>query len=141
MISLSLLNVDSFIVRQNIQRELRGVSGQTVTQGNSELDAQYFLGLSDDAVPALVDAFTNKSLPDIIHNKVGAALACKRHESGKDAQKLPWQSFHLSHWNASLAFEKINADLDGYKIIDTDWPVMVETPGGEEFSCSQYSYD
>ncbi len=141
VISLSVLNVDSFIVRQNIQRELRGVSGQTVTQGNSELDAQYFLGLSDDAVPALVDAFTNKSLPDAVHDKVGAALACKRHERGQDTEKLSWQSFHLSRWNASLAFERINKDLDVYKIIDTDWPVMVETPGGEEFSCSQYNYD
>ena len=141
VISLSVLNVDSFIVRQNIQRELRGASEQAVTQGNSELDAQYFLGLSDDAVPALVDAFTNKSLPDAVHDKVGAALACKRHERGQDTEKLSWQSFHLSRWNASLAFERINKDLDVYKIIDTDWPVMVETPGGEEFSCSQYNYD
>ena len=132
--------MDAFIVKQNIQREIRGVPGQIVTPENSELDAQYFLGLSDDAVPALVDAFMNKSLPDIVHDKVGAALACKRYDRLSQSN-LPWQSFHFSRWNANLAFEKVNKDLDVYKIIDTDWPIKVKTPGKEEFSCWQYYYD
>ncbi len=140
VISLGLLNVDAFIVKQNIQRELRGTAGQTLTQGRPDLDAQYFLDLSDDAVPALVDALTNKSLPDSVHDKVGAALVCKRYER-PDGTDLPWQSIHFSRLNANLAFEKVKEDLDTYKIIDTDWPVKVETPGGEEFSCWQYSYD
>lgn len=141
VVSLSLLNVDGFIVRQNVQRELRGVTDTTLTQGGRvELDAQYFLDLSDDAVPALVDAFTNESLPSVVHDKVGAALVCKRHDRLGES-RLPWQSFHLSRWNADLAFEKVNDDLDAYKIIDTDWPIKVETPGGEEFSCWQYYYD
>jgi hypothetical protein len=141
VISLSLLNVDAFIVHQNIQRELRGTADKAFTQGRSDLDAQYFLDLSDDAVPVLVEAFTNKSLPDTVHDKIGAALVCKRYDSGQNARDLPWQSFHFSRWNVSRAFEKVNANLDTYKIIDTDWPVKVETPDGEEFSCWQYYYD
>jgi hypothetical protein len=141
VVSLSLLNVDAFIVRQNIQRELRGAADQAFAQGRSDLDAQYFLDLSDDAVPVLVEAFTNKSLPDTVHDKIGAVLACKRYDSGQNDRDLPWQSFHFSRWNASHALEKVNANLDAYKIIDTDWPVKVETPSGEEFSCWQYYYD
>jgi hypothetical protein len=109
VISLSLLNVDAFIVKQNVQRELRGMADQTFTEGRPDLDAQYFLDPSDDAVPALVNAFTNKSLPDSVHDKVGAALVCKRYE--RLDESLPWQSFHFSRLNADLAFEKVNEEL------------------------------
>ena len=81
VISLSLLNVDAFIVKQNIQREIRSVTDKTFSQGRVDLDAQYFLDLSDDAVPALAEAFLNKSLPEAVHEKIGAALACKRYDA------------------------------------------------------------
>lgn len=141
VISLSLLNVDSFIVKQNIQREIRGAADQTFTQGRVDLDAQYFLDLSDDALPALVEAFLNESLPDAVNEKVGAALACKRYDRELDQRVIPWQSFHFSRFYADRALAQVKKKLDAYKITDTDWPVLVETPGGEEFSCRQYYYD
>lgn len=131
VISINLLNVDSFIVAQNIQRERRGVG--------VELDTQYFLGLSDDAVPALSAAFTDKTLPPHVNEKVGAALTCMRYEREQGAREYPWQSFHFSRYNADLAFAKIDKKLDAYKVKDTDWPVMVATPGGQEFSCYEYN--
>jgi hypothetical protein len=140
VISLSLLNVDAFIVRQNVQREVRGQMNDSSGGGRVDLDAQYFLDLSDDAIPALTAAFTNASLPVAVHEKVGAALVCKRYEREQDVRAVLWQSFHFSRLNADLAFRQINDDLDAYKIIDKDLPVKVETPGGEEFSCWQY-YD
>ncbi len=141
VISLSLLNVDSFIVKQNIQREIRGAADETFTQGRVDLDAQYFLDLSDDAVPALVEAFLNKSLPDAVNEKVGAALACKRYERELDKRVIPWQSFHFSRFYSDRAFAEVEKKLDAYKITNTDRPVLVETPSGEEFSCWQYYYD
>jgi hypothetical protein len=132
VISIDLLNVDSFIVRQNIQRELRGV--------NVELDTQYFLGLSDDAVPALTDAFADKSLPTHVNEKIGAALTCMRYDRELNDRKYPWQAFHFSRYTADLAFAKIDKKLDAYKIDNKDWPVMVTTPRGDEFSCYEY-YD
>jgi len=142
VISLSVLNVDAFIVKQNIQRELRAAQGTTITRdGQAELDTQYFLDLSDDAVPVLVDSFRNNLLPNNIHEKVGVALVCKRYENMQDDRNGPWQSFHFSRLNASLAFDKASEELDAYKIIDTDWPVKVQAPGGDDFSCWQYSYD
>jgi len=141
VISLSLLNVDAFIVEQNIQREIRSATDETFSQGRVDLDAQYFLDLSDDAVPALVDAFLNQSLPDAVHEQIGAALACKRYDRGPDQRVLPWQSFHFSRFYADRAFAEVKKQLDSYKITDTDWPVLVETPSGEELSCWQYYYD
>jgi hypothetical protein len=140
VVSLGLLNVDGFIVRQNIMRELSGSADKALTQGRSDLDAQYFLDLSDDAVLALVDAFTNKSLPENVREKVGAALVCKKYDRRGKAF-YPWQSFHFSRVFADKAFNNINKSLDTYILDDTDWPVKVETPGGDKFSCYQYYYD
>jgi len=139
VISLSLLNVDSFIVKQNVQREIRSVTDKTFSQGRADLDARYFLDLSDDAVPALVEAFQNKSLPDVVNEKVGAALVCKRYDRELDQRLIPWQSFHLSRFYAARSLTVVKEDLDSYELIETD--MKVKTPGGEEFSCWQYYYD
>lgn len=140
VVSLGVLNVDAFIVRQNVQRENQGTGDKTFAQNRPDLDSQYFLDLSDDAAPALVNAFTNVSLPVDVHEKLGAALACKRYDRRGD-EHLPWQSFHLSRLFADNAFNRIKEQLDTYEIINTDFPVKVKTPGGEEFLCGQYYYD
>ena len=140
--SLGVMNVDAFIVRQNVQREVQGSGDNTFTQGSRpDLDAQYFLDLSDDAVPALVSAFNNSSLPATVHEKLGAALVCKRYDREQDTREIPWQAFHVSRFRADAGFEKVGGELDAYQVNDKDWPVKVETPGGEEFSCQMYFSD
>jgi hypothetical protein len=134
--SLPILNVDAFIVEQNIQREVHATADDTVG-----LDAQYFLDLSDDAVPTLVSAYRTSSLPDSVREKIGASLTCIRHQRGLDERKPGWQSFHFATFNADKAFASIKKDLNGFKIDDTKYPVMVTTPSGEEFNCSPYYYD
>jgi hypothetical protein len=136
-ISLSLLNVDAFIVRQNIQRELRAGRNTDVV----DLDAQYFTDLSDDAVPVLVSALQTPSLPDSVKDKVAASLACIRYQRGTDEEKLPWQSFHFSRFTADKALASLKKTLDTYKIDATDWPVTVRTPTGTEFQCEAYYFD
>jgi hypothetical protein len=135
-ISLPILNVDSFIVEQNIQRELHARANDSV-----DLDAQYFIDLSDDAVPTLVSAYQTPTLPDPVREKIGASLACIRYERGLDDRKLKWQSFHFATLNADKALTSIKNDLKGYKIDDTNYPAVVTTPTGEEFPCSTYYYD
>jgi len=139
VISLSLVNVDAFIVRQNIQRELRG--GETPAEPNrADLDALYFVDLSDDAIPPLVDMFRSKSLPVSVKEKIGAALVCKRYEHEQDQTKYPWQSFHFSRWSAERAFQQVSKELDAYQVTTVDRRTEVETPEGETFPCYQY-YD
>ena len=141
VVSLNLLNVDAFIVRQNIQRELRGAGEANLPEnGRVDLDTQYFLNLSDDAVPALAAAFKNENLPAAVEEKVGVALFCKRYDREKDDQAVPWQSFHLSRLNADRAFVQLKKELDGYEVVNPDWPVTIRTLTGNEFSCQQY-YD
>ena len=141
VISLNVLNVDAFIVRQNIQREIRSTTDKSFAQGRADLDAQYFLDLSEDAVPPLVSAFHSKSMPVSVKEKIGAALACKQYERKQDTRTYPWQSFHFSRWNSDLGFKEVKKELDTYKIIDKDWPFQVKTPSGQEFPCYQNYYD
>ena len=135
-ISLPILNVDAFIVEQNIQREIH-----TQAEDNVRLDAQYFLDLSDDAVPTLVSAYRASSLPDSVHEKVGASLACIRYERGLDERKPGWQSFHLATLNADKALASVKNDLQKFTISSEQYPATVTTPSGEEFTCSPYYYD
>ena len=135
-VTLPILNVDAFIVNQNIQREMNAQSKDSV-----DLDAQYFLDLSDDAVPTLVSAYQTPTLPDSVREKIGASLACIHYQRGLDDRKLQWQSFHFATVNADHALASIKDELKGFEINDKDYPAMVTTPSGEEFSCSTYYYD
>jgi hypothetical protein len=135
-ISLPILNVDAFIVNQNIQREVRGQ-----VNDSTDLDTQYFLDLSDDAVPTLVSAYQASTLPNPVREKIGASLACIRYERGLDDREFQWQSFHFATLNADKALASIKNDLKGYKINSTNYPALVTTPAGEEFPCSTYYYD
>jgi hypothetical protein len=137
VISLSLLNVDAFIVEQNVQRELRGSAETTAAQSRVDLDTQYFVDLSDDAVPPLVRAFHSKSLPASAKEKIGAALVCMQYRQPRDEQRYSWQSFHLSRRNAETAWNQAEKELSAYKVVDTEWPAKAVTPGGEEFPCYQ----
>jgi hypothetical protein len=135
-ISLPILNVDTFIVNQNVQREIR-----TKANDSTNLDTQYFLNLSDDAVPALVSTYQTPSLPDTVREKIGASLACIHYNRGLDTHESKWQSFHFATLNADNALTSISKDLKGYKINDTDYPAQVTAPSGNEFSCSTYYSD
>lgn len=138
VVSLGFLNVDAFIVRHNIQRELDTRVG--TSYGRVELDNQYFIDLSDDSVPPLVEAFLDPSLPDPVHEKIGAALTCKQQDRATD-ETLPWQAFHLSRFIADRSFEKVKTGLAEYEFIDNEYPSRVKAPGGEEYYCSEYYID
>jgi len=144
VVSLGVLNVDAFIVTQNIQREVNGTGVSLDDSGvnaRAELDTTYFLDLSDDSVPALVAGFQNKSLPVSVREKIGVALSCKRDTRETQESDRPWQGFHLARYYADRAFADIKKELDAYTITDTEWPVTVKTPGGEEVNCWGYYSD
>jgi hypothetical protein len=141
IVSLNFLNVDAFIVKENIQREIRSTTDAAFARGRADLDAQYFLDLSDDAIPPLVSAFHSKSIPAPVREKLGASLSCIRYRRDPGEHELPWQSFHFARFNADRALSEVQAELDAYQIKDADVPTMVQTPNGEEFSCWPYYYD
>ena len=134
--SLPILNVDALIVDQNVRRELKG----DVVE---KLDSVYFVELSDDAIPPLVDALRSPSLPDSVHEKVTAALACidYQRELRRNDREYSWQSFHISRVNADKALESVRSQIDAVEIDESEYPTIAIMPSGEEYFCSSYYYD
>ena len=125
-VTLTLLNVDGFIVRQNVARAATGES----------LDVTYLASLSSDSVPALVAAYQDQTLPGYTRDAVGAALVCHEHvTSGSGDQN--WRSYTLSGGRADQALRQVQSRLDAYQILDSDWPVKVLTPGSITYECYQ----
>jgi hypothetical protein len=125
-VTLTLMNVDGFIVRQNVARAAAG----------SGLDVAYLASLSSDSVPALVEEFQDQSLPGYTRDAVGAALVCHKHSSSAGGDQN-WRSFTLSHWWADRALRQVQSRLDAYQILDSDSPVKVLTPGSIYYECYQ----
>jgi len=126
-VTLSLLNVDAFIVRQNVARAVQG----------KELDVAYLASLSPDATPALAAAYQSTSLPAGTRDSVGASLACI--QAGAPSRgDTSWQSFQFSNWLDERALQSVQNDLKGYQIEDSDWPTRVITPQGQAYDCGGY---
>ncbi len=124
--TLTLLNVDGFIVRQNVARAAAGES----------LDVAYLASLSSDSVPALAADFQDQSLPGVTRDAVGAALVCREHiNSGSKDQN--WRSFTLSGGRADQALQQVKSRLEAYQILESDGPVKVLTPGSVTYECYQ----
>ena len=128
VLSLGIMNVDGFIVQQNVERTLRG----------EDFDASYLMELSADGVPALAAAYQTQSLPAIVKEGVGAALACYVYRQTRESDPMPWQSLHLSRANATRILASLETELDGYQTDDEDWSYNIITPSGEEYSCYQF---
>jgi hypothetical protein len=127
-LSLGIMNVDTFIIRQNVDRAIQG----------EKLDVSYLADLSSDAIPELAAAYQTQSLPVPVKEGVGAALVCYSAENKRDKDSVPWQAFHLSRANAAQILQSLESDLENYQIDDEDWNYRVTTPSGEEYSCYAY---
>lgn len=108
--SLGLLNVDSLIVHQNV----------LLSQAGRELDSAYLASLSDDAVPAMAEAFQAAPQGSVLKEGLGAALVC--HQKAylpEEPSQAAWQSFHLSTNGAGQVFDALQPQLSGY-VFSTD---------------------
>jgi len=120
--SLNLLNVDAFIVRQNVARAAQG----------QELDVPYLASLSPDAIPALAETYRSAGLPPRIRLAVGAALVCMRAKISAPVVQ-DWRSFSLAQgWGQSA---QSSLDLSGYTVQKDNYPYQVNSPGGQVFDC------
>ncbi|MFZ5821804.1 MAG: DUF4153 domain-containing protein [Chloroflexota bacterium] len=127
--SLGAMNVDAFIVRQNVNRTLAGEA----------FDAAYLMNLSDDAVPALAAAYQTKPLPASVKEGVGAALACYNADRrSQDDDPVSWRSFHLARWNADRLLESLRTDLRQYKIEGDTWSRQILSPSGQIYYCYHF---
>ena len=127
-VSLNLLNVDATVARHNISR----------AEAGRELDIGYLSELSDDAIPMIGRKFTDQSLPDELHQQLGAALVCYKwaHEYQEHPQE--WQSFNVSSWQAERTYQSLAEELVDYTRFEREYMTGVRTPDGEFLPCYNY---
>lgn len=118
-LTFTVLNVDGFIARHNLQRARIGL----------DLDVYHFLELSSDAVPELVSAYQDDSLRAQDRQKIAAVLACKQ-----IAPDYPrdWRASRLSETRAARLLGAL--DLSEFIVDDASRGPYV-TLDGAEFYC------
>jgi hypothetical protein len=124
--SLSLLNVDAFIVEQNTMR----------LAATGDIDIEYLTSLSNDAVPNLVKLA--EMGPEDVREELLPQLACTRHELETRRKNVGWPSFHISHNRAYQLLEGMKA-LDAYTIYAEDWYMVADGPTGETY-CNTWGW-
>lgn len=121
-ITLNLVNVDAFIVQQNVSR----------MQATDEIDNFYLTGLTDDAIPGMMNllAAADSDLLESILPELECRLEMAR------ARELGWQSFHFSRERAVSNLENIEETLlapyFAYQTKWGHWEVLVK---GESQYC------
>ncbi len=110
--SIALLNVDGFIVRENVARAASAPTGTSASQ----LDTGYLVGLSDDAAPALVEQFQSKTLSPTLHDDIGAVLACRASLAQKNYRSLPWPAYHWGRSRAITLYAQYSSLLAAYPV-------------------------
>ena len=113
--SISLLNVDGFIVRENVARAAR--SAAPTGTSASQLDTGYLVSLSDDAVPALVEQFQSKTLSPALHDDIGSVLACRASIAEKSQHSNPWPAYHWARSSAITLYAQYSTLLAAYPVV------------------------
>ncbi|MDY6846245.1 MAG: DUF4173 domain-containing protein, partial [Chloroflexota bacterium] len=131
-LTINLLNIDRFIVNQNITRTIYGVDNKA----ESDLDSGYLFSLSADAVPSLVEFYTDNNTPDDVRDEIGGVLACKFAAMEKSQDKS-WVSYHYSRNQANSLLEKQSENLGAYPVSYDMYTWFVEV-NGEVKSCSGF---
>jgi hypothetical protein len=125
-LSLNVLNIDAFIVHQNIQRAIQGM----------ELDTTYLSAMTNDAVPILVKDYSMGNLIPEIKNEIGAALVCyNEYVNTKYSQTQFWQSFNSSDWNAAREINTIQEVILKYQVVKDTQSIVVISPNGMKTYC------
>ena len=114
--SIALLNVDGFIVRENVARAAASPAGSE----GVELDTGYLVSLSDDAVPALVQQFQSKTLAPSLHDDIGAVLACRAFMAQRSYKTMPWPAYHWARSQAITLYAQYSTLLAAYPVTWSD---------------------
>jgi hypothetical protein len=104
-----LLNLDAFIARSNVEREVAKAG-----QAGSVFDFGYLQGLSTDAVPALATAFRQAHAEGEtqLATQIAAALMCNALTQDEYRPLQNWQSWTTSRAEARRTWLALRSDSE-----------------------------
>jgi hypothetical protein len=107
-LTLSLLNLDDFIAKRNVEHAIAG----------HPLDAGYLLwNLSEDGVPRLFAYYQAESTPPEVKETLFAVLACRYANRAMNEDRDFWVERHLSVSRADTLYSANQNDLQSYPFI------------------------
>jgi hypothetical protein len=115
--TLDVINVDGMIVRQNLNRALRGET----------LDIAHLASLSEDAVPVLKEKYSEAVKNDELVKEITGVIACHAEMNdqydykGNDYRDYTWQSFHWSRFRAQQEWDAM-MDTVGEEALEVFYP-------------------
>ncbi len=134
-LTLNFLNIDRFIVKQNVSRSLEPQQAEA----ENALDTGYLFSLSYDSISPMVDLFKDDQLADSLHDDIGGVLACRSASLHKN-QPQKWSSYHFSRAQAISLLQSQSGALEKYRVFeDEGWLRVVVN--GKSRSCYGYDYD
>lgn len=122
-LSLGAVNVDGFIVRQNLNDRHR----------TGEVDVEYLLSLSNDAVPQL--AVHLGQFQGEARRRVATDLLCRREALQTRLERDGWPAMRWSDLRARSALDRLDPVLKRYEVKREGESLTVIPPAGEAMAC------
>jgi hypothetical protein len=148
--TLPLLNVDAFIVRENLRLIAAGhvePAESASRLGSDTVDIGYLASLSEDAVPPLVATYQQAAADgdEELRQIAAGALACHASQHFDHSGDTAWQSWHYSRSSARQLWARVSTDPIFQQILlEPDGEsryVQAVMINGEEHSCFPTSWD
>ena len=89
------------------------------------------MGLSTDAIPALVGLYLDPALPKEIRLGLDSPLPCQTTRVKDENQELSWQSFSFSRSQASRILQSLGTGVSDYLVRQDDYGRWWITINGE----------
>ncbi len=142
LLTLAVMNVDGFIVNQNVTRlgdhAIISAEGEALSDGRG-LDLAYLDSLSDDAVPALLAQF--RAAPQgAIRDALGSSLACHAAQWQQQHRDSRWTAYTVSAARAAKLLVQAEPELSQYPVYQSgDYGELWAQVGEDERTCGGYS--
>ncbi len=130
-LSLNLLNVDQFIVDQNISRVIQSEKNEDPIK----LDTGYLYSLSYDSIPPLIAYYEDPNISENLRYQIGAVLACRLYTLDLERNE-PLTSYHHARAKAIAALNGQIYALEDYEIIQENYSYYI-VEGNDMIPCSE----
>ena len=130
VLTMSVINVDGLITRQNIQR---------LKTEDAYLDTNYLRTLSNDAIPDLIQLAESSAFTEQESQEIAAILACRAFELEDTPQK--WQGFLIPSYRAEKALLENSHLWEDVQLKEDEWGSWYVKIGKENFYCGYYYWD